>query len=619
MCGLLGVVDYSKTLNSAVFSEMLNSMQHRGPDDEGVDVFFTSASSIFLGHKRLSILDLSIHGHQPMIYEHLAIVYNGEVYNFKEIQQQLIVKGYSFNSDSDTEVILKAYHCWGVSAVDRFRGMFAFAIFDSNLQEILIFRDRAGVKPLYYSLIDNQFIFSSELKPFLKYSEFDRSLDHEAIASYLYFGYIHAPKTIFKRAYKLLPGYYLKFKILTKKIETHSYWDINKYYEKEEISSENLVEELESILTEAFNLRMVANVPIGTFLSGGIDSTIVTAILQKNSTNPINTFTIGFEDKNYDESGYAREIADYLGTNHTERICKKEDALEIIKTLPFIYDEPFADSSAIPTILASKLAKEKVSVVLSGDGGDELFCGYGSYLLMEKRYAFINSIPFKKFINKTLNILPLPLLFLNKIDEKSYIKYMRFKSVLECDDIATAFKFSSSVFSKDEIKNLIGKEIFIPKEPYIKTSDLEKMMVSDFNGYLPDDLLVKVDRATMSVSLEGREPLLDHKIIEFAAKIPIAQKKNKQILKEILKSYLPEDLFIRKKQGFGIPINTWLRSDLKYLLDEYLSEEILKKYGIFNIEYVAKLLKLFYLGKNDDRKVWTILMFQMWYSKNLDI
>lgn len=618
MCGLLGIVDYTKTLNIDTFGKMLDSMKHRGPNDEGIKVFSDTVYSLLLGHKRLSILDLSQKGHQPMIYENLAIIYNGEVYNFKEIQQELLRNGYDFDSDSDTEVILKAYHCWGVKSVNKFRGMFAFAIYEFDKQKIIIFRDRVGVKPLYYSITDNEFMFSSELKPFLNYPAFNKNIDFESMSSYLYFGYIHGPRTIFSSAKKLLPGHYLKFDLVSRELTIDCYWDVTDYFGNKKLENEDVVNELEAIIVESFNLRKIANVPIGTFLSGGIDSSLVTAILQKNSDSPINTFTIGFEDKSYDESSYARDVADYLGTNHTERICTKDDALEIIKTLPSIFDEPFADSSAIPTILASKLAKEKVSVVLSGDGGDELFCGYSSYSLMEKRFSLISNIPFKNSIRSFFNFVPIPSILLNGINEKIYTKIMRFKSVLEQDDVATAFKASGSVFCKNEIKSLMSYNFSIKKESFVKTSQLEKMMIADFKGYLPDDLLVKVDRATMSVSLEGREPLLDHKIIEFAASMNISQKKNKKILKEILERYIPEELFLRKKQGFGIPINSWLRNDLKYLLEEYLSEDRLMRYGFFDPNYVSDLLQLFYAEKNDDRKIWTLLMFQMWYAENLD-
>ena len=617
MCGLLGIVDYKKSVNASLFNEMLNSLKHRGPDDEGVEVFSLDSCSIFLGHRRLSIIDISSNGHQPMLYEHLAIIYNGEVYNFKDIRQDLISEGYSFDSNSDTEVILKSYHFWGIDCVERFRGMFAFAIYDYEQQEIIIFRDRAGVKPLYYSQTDNALIFSSELKPLMKYPDFNKEIDFEAVSSYLQFGYIHAPKTIFKSVQKLLPGYYLKYDIESKILVKECYWNINDFYENQ-VAREDIVEELEATIIEAFNLRMIADVPVGVFLSGGIDSSLVAAIVQKYSKIPINTFTIGFEDKKYDESNYAKEIAEHLGTNHTELICNKEDALAIITKLPKIFDEPFADSSAIPTVLVSELAKKQVSVVLSGDGGDELFCGYPSYVLMEKRFKLLSKVPFRKTLRKISNIFPVPIFIQNKFNGKLYNKVIKFKNMLDHDDIVNTFKVANSVFSKDEIKGLIREGYFFSKDIPATTSNLEKMMISDFKGYLPDDLMVKIDRSTMSASLEGREPLLDHKIIEFAASLQVSYKKNKEILKSILGHYIPEELFLRKKQGFGIPINDWLREDLKYLVDQYLGEELIKKYNIFDYGYVSKLLEAFYAKKNDDNKVWVLLMFQMWLSENIN-
>ena len=617
MCGLLAVVDYKKNINTSLFKEMLNSLKHRGPDDEGVEVFSLDSCSVLLGHRRLSTIDISSNGHQPMLYEHLAIIYNGGVYNFKDIRQELISEGYSFDSNNDTEVILKSYHFWGIHCVERFRGMFAFVIYDSEQQEIVVFRDRAGVKPLYYSQTDSALIFSSELKPLQNYPGFNKDIDFEAVSSYLQFGYIHAPKTIFKNVQKLLPGHYLKYDIVSRNLVKECYWNINDFYENQ-VARENVTEELEATIIEAFNLRMIADVPVGVFLSGGIDSSLVAAIVQKNSKIPINTFTIGFEDKKFDESNYAKEIAKYLGTNHTELICTKEDALAIIMKLPKIFDEPFADSSAIPTVLVSELAKNQVSVVLSGDGGDELFCGYPSYALMEKRFQLLSKVPFRKILRKLSDVLPIPIFIQNKFNGKLYIKIIKLKNMLDHNDIVNTFKVSNSIFTKDEIKSLITEDYYFSKDIPATTSNLEKMMISDFKGYLPDDLMVKVDRSTMSVSLEGREPLLDHKIIEFAASLPISYKKNKEILKNILGRYIPEELFVRKKQGFGIPINSWLREDIRYLLDQYLGEDLIKRYNVFNYDYVSKLLESFYTEKNDDNKIWVLLMFQMWFSENLD-
>jgi len=618
MCGIVGVIDYSKSLDNEVLENMNNKLFTRGPDDFGTKVFNNQKFKLGFAHRRLSILDLSSLGHQPMQYENLWITYNGEVYNFEEIKDELSSEGYNFISHSDTEVILKAYHKWGVKCVDKFRGMFAFTIYDESKNKLIILRDRVGVKPLYYYRNNDIFLFSSELKAFYPSKNFIKEIDTNSLSMYLQFGYIQAPHTIFKNCFKLLPGHYIEYDLTTKKYKEIKYWDLKEHFEpKFQDNEKDLINDLEDILTEAFKLRMVSDVPVGTFLSGGIDSTLVTAILQKHSKTPIKTFTIGFTDESYNEAPYAKKIADYLKTEHTEYYCTPKDVMDIIKEMSKIYDEPFGDSSALPTTLVSKIAKEKVSVVLSGDGGDELFGGYSSYNLFQKRFDKINKIPKKRFIKKLIDFIPDPIDSLNKINENKYTKYLKLKNVLEYEDISNMFKLSNSVFTKDEISKLIGNYKYCEDSQILNISDKEKMMLSDFKGYLADDILVKVDRASMSVSLESREPLLDNKIIEFSTKIPKKYKDDKYLLKKILEKYLPLELFERKKSGFGIPINDWLRSDLKYLLEEYLSEEKLSKHHLFNKNHVSRLLNSFLNKKNDDRKIWTILMFQIWYEENI--
>ena len=620
MCGIVGVVDRTKTTTSEILQTMTDTLHHRGPDDSGYTFVENENYHLGLGHRRLSILDLSSHGHQPMTYEHLSIVYNGEVYNFQEIKKELEESGYSFDSYSDTEVILKAFHKWGIESVHKFRGMFAFTVYDSKKESIYIFRDRVGVKPLYYYQKNGLFLFASELKALVAYHGFDKQLNKDALSMYLQFGYIHAPHTIYEDTYKLLPGHYIKYDLLDDQFETVKYWDIVDYYkmEKFDISEEEAEKQLEEILVDSFNLRMVSDVPVGTFLSGGIDSSLVTAILQKHNEEKISTFTIGFEDEKYNEAHYAKKVAEYLETDHTEYYCTKQDAVDVIPLLSRMYDEPFGDSSAIPTTLVSKLAKEKVSVVLSGDGGDEAFCGYSSYELFEQRSASIKSIPARTFFSSLLEVIPDPILALEGMNEKYYLKYLKLKSIMGYDNVADMFKLSNAVFTKYDVNQILSDTYHYEKELDLQElHKLEQMMISDFKGYLADDILVKVDRATMHVSLEGREPLLDHKILEFAARLPISFKKNKNILKNILAKYIPSELFERKKQGFGIPINEWLRNDLKFLLDKYLDDEKIKEQNIFNLKYIQKLKQLFFLGKNDDRKIWTLLMFQMWYEENL--
>lgn len=618
MCGIVGVIDYSRNFDNQILENMNNKLYTRGPDDFGTELFRKDNYTIGFGHRRLSILDLSALGRQPMHFDNLWITYNGEVYNFEEIKDELFLEGYNFISHSDTEVILKAYHKWGVNCVDKFRGMFAFSIYDVSNKKLIILRDRVGVKPLYYYSNDNILLFSSVLKAFYPNNNFKKEIDTNSLSMYLQFGYIQSPKTIFKNCFKLLPGHYLEYDLTTKEYKEIKYWDINEHFEpKFQDNEKDLVNNLENLLTEAFKLRMVSDVPVGTFLSGGIDSTLVTAILQKHSKTPIKTFTIGFTDESYNEAPYAKEIANYLNTDHTEYYCSPNDVMDIIKEMPKIFDEPFGDSSALPTTLVSKIAKEKVSVVLSGDGGDELFGGYSSYNLFLNRFDKINKIPAKNFIKKLIDLVPDPIDSFYKINENKYTKYLKLKNVLEYDDISNIFKLSNSVFTKNEIFKLIGSYKYREDLPILFISDKEKMMLSDFKGYLADDILVKVDRASMSVSLESREPLLDNKIIEFSTKVPEQYKNDKYLLKKVLEKYVPLELFERKKTGFGIPINDWLRNDLKYLLEEYLSEEKLSKHNLFDKNYVNSLLNLFLNKKIDDRKIWSILMFQMWHEENI--
>jgi len=621
MCGIVGVIDYNQSSSKRVLKKMTDTLYHRGPDDSGYEFFEEEEYQLGFGHRRLSIQDqdLSTHGHQPMSYGDLSIIYNGEVYNFKEIREELEILGYTFFSNSDTEVILKAFHQWGIKSVDKFRGMFAFSIYDKEKDKIYIFRDRVGVKPLYYYQKDGLFLYASELKAFYSHPKFKKSINKKALSLYLQLGYIQAPYTIFKDTYKLEPAHYLIYDLTLNLVEIKKYWDIVNFYNRKiDISYESAKKNLEQILVDSFLLRMVSDVPVGTFLSGGVDSSIVTAILQKNSNIPINTFTIGFEEEEYNEAPYAKNIAKYLGTNHTEHYCSKQDAINIIPTLPELYDEPFGDSSAIPTTLVSQVAKNKVTVVLSGDGGDELFSGYSSYALFDERYKKIDNIPFKLLLKNILNYISDPYIKVQGYNEKYYLKYLKLKNSLEHINISNMFKVSNSVFTKYEVKKILNGYYFFKEDiEYEEFHNLEKMMISDFKGYLADDILVKVDRASMSISLESREPLLDNKIIEFTSMLPIEYKQNKRILKDILSNYIPRELFERKKTGFGIPINSWLRGELRYLLDIYLDSNFIEKQNIFNREYIQDLKSLFLNNKNNDRKIWTILMFQMWYKKNM--
>jgi len=632
MCGIIGLIEHSKSIDEISFNKMRDIIDYRGPDDFGSKIFEKGNFTLALGHRRLSIQDLSPLGHQPMSFENLSIIFNGEVYNFEKIKDELLDLNYKFNSHSDTEVILKAFDAWGTKCVDKFRGMFAFAIYDKTKEKIYIFRDRAGVKPLYYYKTADQFLFGSELKSFNQYPNFKKKINKKALPFYFRFGYIPAPHTIFENCFKLRPGHYLEYDIQSKQYNEIKYWDVEDFYtsSKSTLNEKNTLNELENILKDSFNLRMISDVPVGVFLSGGVDSSLVASIIQKNSKDPIKTFTIGFNEKDYDEAIYAKEIAKHIGSKHMELYCNTNDMLELISELPHLYDEPFGDSSALPTILVSKLAKEKVSVVLSGDGGDEAFIGYSKYFALNK-ISNLDRKPFTKSVLKTLtklispetiqtinNILPKKLKQRNIKD-----KYQKFKNAIQSNSFEEMFINASSYVDNDTLKkvfkatdidfNNTAFELNIEKE----INSLDKMMIMDYKTFMVDDVLTKVDRASMSVSIEAREPLLDHKIIEFSATIPNDLKyKNsvgKYLLKEVLYRYVPKELIERPKSGFQIPLEVWLKSDLKPLVLKYLSSKRLEKSGIYNIEEIESILKDLYSNKTVNVSlIWFILMFEMW-------
>ncbi len=628
MCGITGFVDFNKKTNKETLQNMTNVLHHRGPDDSGHNFFENDYANIGLGHRRLSILDLSKHGHQPMKFNHLEIVYNGEVYNFKEIRKELEKYNYTFESDSDTEVILKAYHKWGIKAVDKFNGMFSIAIYDKEKAKIILIRDRAGVKPFYYYYEDGLFMFASELKSFHQNAQFKKIINTNVLGMFLQYGYILEPYSIFENTHKLKAGYYLTFDIPSSSFDIKQYWDIKEFYEKPklDIGVTEAIEETDKLLKSAFEYRMVSDVPVGVFLSGGYDSSAVAAILQSSRSKKINTFTIGFHEKRYNEAQYAKEVAKHLGTNHTEYYCTQKDALEIIPTLSEIYDEPFGDSSAIPTILVSKLAKQDVTVSLSADAGDEIFAGYSKYDTVLKYYNILAKLPkfSKKILKNSMDIFnPEKIPFTNKIYNFE-ARYKKIKNMLESNSPLSMMKSISELCTVGDIDNLL-------KNPYhqLKTnftlevnelSRLSQILMIDYKTYLPDDILTKVDRATMSVSLEGREPFLDYRIIEFAAQLPDELKykngQKKWILKQIVHNYLPKNMMDRPKIGFGIPLVKWFRDQLKDILYYYLNEIRLEKENIFNVHKVIYLRDSFLKGKNlSVDKLWNILMFEMWYER----
>ncbi len=629
MCGIAGFIDFKKISGKDVLQKMVSSLNHRGPDDSGIELFESEEASVGFGQARLSIIDLSSGGHQPMLYKHYTIVYNGEIYNYAEIKQELIQTGHAFVSGSDTEVILHAFEAWGLEAVHKFIGMFVFVIYDAAAKKIYITRDRAGVKPLFYSMDQGLFLFGSELKALMAHPAFDKSINPEVLAGYFHHGYIAAPYTIFSKAKKLEPGHHLTLDLLTTDLKISRYWSASDFYRmpKLNIDYETARDEMHELLKSATAYRMVADVPVGVFLSGGYDSTAVTAILQKQQSSQLKTFTIGFEMGN-NEAPFAKETAKYLGTDHTEYYCSTKECQDIIPQIPFFFDEPFADSSAIPTMLVSKLARERVTVALSADAGDEVLAGYNSYPLHAGYLKRVNKIPGAlDNVTASLGKLFKPLGGFLSVNEA---KTHQLNSVVEAlgykglERAAILFQRMNEL-PESFVTSLLKKGVSGYHSPYkISVSGFanptEVCMAIDYNNYLQNDILTKVDRATMSVSLEGREPLLDHRLLEFAARLPLSYKwdghTQKKILKDIVHSYVPEKMMDRPKTGFTIPIYDWLRSDLSYLVEEYLSKESLSWSGLFHVPWVEKQVAAFRNNKlHYQPLIWKLLMFQMWYAK----
>ena len=631
MCGIAGFVDFNKNSTELNVKAMIAPLNHRGPDGEGTLLLENSEAVIGFGHKRLSIIDLSNNGKQPMSLDHLYITFNGEIYNYKEIKIELLELGHQFRGESDTEMILHAYKQWGINAVDKFIGMFAIVLYDDLNKEILILRDRAGVKPLFYYQKNDLFLFSSELKSFQEHPKFEKNLNLDAVAAFMQYGNVPTPHCIFKNCKKVNPGHFIKIDLKSKNKQEIQYWNVYEYYKKpkSKISYQEAKQETKKILLSACNYRMVADVPVGIFLSGGYDSTTVAALLQSESNTKLKTFTIGVPDIGLNEAPYAKDIAHHLGTDHTEVHCTEEEALEMIKDLPFYYDEPFADSSAIPTTLVSKMARKDVTVALSADGGDEIFAGYNRYDFMVRYGKKLNKIP--SFLRNSLvgvmNNVSSESLPILKNKYNFHNRYEKLKTVLKDPSkkeimLSLSQQFTNKQMSKIMKNNFSELETMYQSNELLKESNssLSYMMAIDFQTYLLDDILQKVDRATMTHSLEGREPFLDHRILEFAAQLPDNFKYNngikKRILKDITHQYIPQKLLDRPKMGFAIPIASWLNNQLKDYVEEYINEDRIVKQGIFNWSYICQLKTSFYSGRKEyDTKLWYFLTFQMWYSK----
>lgn len=630
MCGITGFIDFKNTSDELILDEMTRSLANRGPDGQGVHFNRLNDCQVGLGHRRLSVIDLSSAANQPMTYDGLHIVFNGEIYNYAEIRQRLMELGHTFVTHSDTEVILHAWRHWGEDCVKQWRGMFAIVLHDQKTNEIICIRDRGGVKPLFYYFHNNLFLFGSELKSIVKHPHFEKTIDPDAVASYMSYGYVSWPHCIYSHTKKLAPGHILRFDLGSKNISLKSYWDVYDHYSQPKlvISLPDAIEETERILAEAFQYRMVADVPVGVFLSGGYDSTCVTALLQKQSTTKLKTFTIGSVDNKLDEAPFARKIAEILGTDHTEYYCSAKEVLDIIGDLPHFYDEPFADSSAIPTILVSRLARRQVTVALSADAGDEVFAGYNRYDYMSRYAEKIAAMPkaLRTVIFNTMDYFSSASIPFFRKSYNFHGRYHKLKNIVRDPSSAELLKNLTQVFTHDEIDQLFSVPIGHLDTPHITNGKdsgydgLSSMMAVDYQTYLVDDILQKVDRATMSVGLEGREPFLDQHIIEWAARLPTDykyhQKQKKYILKQIVYKYIPKELMDRPKMGFAIPVELWLGNELKPLVKSYINEEKLGEHGLFNVNTVMGIINSFYTGNTEKYlQVWHLLMFQMWYER----
>lgn len=631
MCGIAGFYHKHNSQEQSVITitNMLNAIMHRGPDDYGI----WQQEALTLGHRRLSIHDLTIAGHQPMhsIDERYSIVFNGEIYNFEALRIEL--GAIQWHGHSDTEVMLAAISNWGINtALEKFNGMFAFALWDNDKQTLTLARDRFGEKPLYYYHYNDVFAFASEIKSLEANESLELKIDRSALTHQLETAYIPTPLSIYTHVKKLQPGGVLTFSA-NREIVHSTYWNLADHINtaKQNMFSceQEAIEVLDITLQKAVKLRMAADVPLGGFLSGGVDSSLVLALMQSQSDKPVSSFSVGFNVPGYNEAEYAKEVANYLGTNHYEQYLTPKDALAIIPQLGDIFDEPFSDSSQIPTYLVSAMAKKHVTVCLSGDGGDELFSGYKRYITIPELWHKIDRIPCKLVFAKILKNTPVSILekmffFLKPLAERYGKagslgpKIKRFGEWLQAQSIDNLYSISMKHWKSADTIVIGGyhSDIWLPQNNYID-SQLEKMMYQDSIAYLPGDILTKVDRTGMAVSLEGRIPLLDPTVTEVAWRMPIEMKQKgdcgKWVLKQVLYKYLPKEMMDRPKMGFGVPIDHWLKKDLKEWACDLLSENRLIKQGLYHPKLITEKLTKHLKGEeNNAAYLWDVLMVQSW-------
>ena len=627
MCGIVGIVNSAgRQVEREILEQMNCSIVHRGPDEDG----FYVKENVGLAMRRLSIIDLAS-GQQPIRNGDGTkwIVYNGEIYNYQELRRDLETRGHQLYTNSDTEAIVHLYDDEGPDCLRHLRGMFAFAIWDERDRSLFIARDRVGKKPLLYSHQPNgDLIFGSEFQALLKHPAVSREVDNEAIDEYMSFLCVPAPKTAFKQIRKLEPGHWLRWK--DGQIETRRYW-LPDFTKKIDISEEDAIEETTRIVRESTRLRMISEVPLGAFLSGGVDSSTVVALMAQESSQPVKTFSIGFEEQDYSELKYARRVAEHVGAEYNEFIVRP-NAIEVLPTLVEHYGEPYADSSAIPTYYVSRETRKHVTVALNGDGGDESFAGYERYaaMLMAERYRKIPAVVRRALVEMPVSLLPTSELKRSRVrDAKRFFnaarlsptsRYLRWMSTFDPDakrDLYTS-DFRATVETSD------GETIL---DEWFRRANgsgvLDAAMLTDQMTYLPNDLLVKVDIASMANSLEARSPFLDHKVIEFAASLPEGLKmrrfETKSLLKKVASRLVPREVIYRRKMGFGVPIGRWFRGEMKdFVRDVLLSPKSLSR-GIVKPAVIEKYVNEHTEGIRDNSfQLWTLLMLELWFRKFID-
>ena len=626
MCGIAGKISFSEKSISTDEIELMNdAIKHRGPDDGGT--YISPDGKVGLGHRRLSIIDLSPLGHQPMRFlDRYEIVFNGEIYNFQEKRAMLEQEGYIFASHSDTEVILALYDKYREKCLDHLRGMFAFVIYDEQEQTLFCARDRVGKKPFKYYIDDHVMMFASELKAILTQPEYRSEPDYAAIHHYLTLQYVPAPLTGFVGIHKLEPAHFLAINLKTKEVRKERYWKLD-YSKKLHLSESEWKKRILAKLDESVRLRMISDVPIGAFLSGGIDSSAIVALMAKNSLTPIKTFSIGFEEEKYNELKFAKIVAEKFKTDHTEFIVKP-DAIHLLPMLVHQYEEPFADSSALPTYYVSKMTREHVTVALNGDGGDENFAGYTRYAAFQVS-TFLDHFD---WLNRLIGI-PGTRFLAQHIKNTFFDRLYRFSRSLS-DDYRRRYLSYTAYFTNEQ-KAALYTDDFKQKVSKYDTYDIiaarflesgsknrtEQAVYADFVTYLPEDLMAKVDIATMTVALEGRSPFLDHELLELSAQIPFSLKlkglnNKKYILKEALRGLVPDEVMFRPKMGFGIPIDAWFRGELKdYARGKLLDGELVKR-GLFKRDAIEHILhSQMTTDVNFSPHIWALLTLELWFEE----